>query len=325
MTKLKTRQGRRRRGWTRDDVQLFFLSLPTVIWYILFCYLPMFGLIIAFKRYQVTPGRGFLYSLFVGSEWSGLDNFRFLFANNREITVSMFRNTIGYNLIFIVLDILVPVALAIMINSLRSARLAKAAQTAMFLPHFLSWVVVGYFVYAFLSTDHGLINRMLTGLGLAPVKWYQQEAAPYWPWILIFLHLWKTTGYTMVVFLAAIRGIDASMYEAAMIDGASRWQQTRHITLPMLKPVIVMLFILATGRIFNSDFGLFYRATRNASSLTDVFLTLDVYVYNSIFNNARPVFGYISAAGALQSVFGCVTLLLANWIVRRVDRENALF
>ena len=142
---------RKKRRFTQDDLQLFFLSLPSTIWYLLFCYLPMFGLIIAFKKYKVAPGKGFLWSLFNNSPWSGLDNFRFLFANNRETTINMFRNTIGYNIIFIILGIVLPVTLAIMINHLRSEKLAKVTQTAMFLPHFLSWVVVGYFVFAFLN------------------------------------------------------------------------------------------------------------------------------------------------------------------------------
>ena len=320
MTVKKQKSGK----WSTDDLQLFFLSLPTVLWYLLFCYLPMFGILIAFKKYAVIPGTGFLHSL-LRSEWSGLDNFRFLFANNRETTVNMFVNTLGYNLLFIALDILVPVALAIMISSLRSRRLARTVQTALFLPHFLSWVVVGYFVFAFLSTDHGLLNHLLSLLGGSPVRWYQEEAIRFWPWILVYLHLWKTVGYSMVIFLAALKGIDSSYYEAAMIDGAGRWQQTRHITLPMLRPVIVMVFILATGRIFNSDFGLFYRTTRNSGSLTPVYLTLDVYVFNAMFNSPRPVYGYISAAGALQSVLGCLTLLATNRIVRGVDPENALF
>lgn len=315
----------KRRGLSQDDRQLMLLSLPTVLWYILFCYLPMFGLMIAFRSYRVAPGKGFWWSLLFNSPWNGLENFRFLFANNAETTASMFRNTIGYNVIFLILDIVIPVALAVMISNLRSRLLAKISQTAMFLPHFLSWVVVGYFVFAFLSTDHGLINALLTRMGLSPVKWYQEEALPYWPWILIFLHLWKTAGYSMVIYLASMNGIDTAMYEAAMIDGAGKWQQTRHITLPMLRPVILVLFILATGRIFNSDFGLFYRTTRNAGALSPAYMTLDVYVYNSIFNNPRPVFGYISAAGALQSVLGCLIMLLANGIVRRADRENALF
>ena len=226
---------RKKRRFTQDDLQLFFLSLPSTIWYLLFCYLPMFGLIIAFKKYKVAPGKGFLWSLFNNSPWSGLDNFRFLFANNRETTINMFRNTIGYNVIFIILGIVLPVTLAIMINHLRSEKLAKVTQTAMFLPHFLSWVVVGYFVFAFLSTDNGLVNRIIMSFGGSPVKWYQGEASGYWPWFLVFLHMWKTVGYSMVVYLASIKGIDESLYEAAMIDGATKWQQTKYITLPMLK------------------------------------------------------------------------------------------
>ena len=316
---------RKKKHFTLDDVQLFFLSLPTVIWYLLFCYLPMFGLIIAFKQYKVAPGKGFLWSLFYNSKWSGLENFRFLFANNKATTINMFRNTIGYNVIFIVLGVVLPVTLAIMINHLHSQKLAKVTQTAMFLPHFLSWVVVGYFVFAFLSTDNGLVNRTLQKLGVSPVKWYQGEAKGYWPFFLIFLHVWKTIGYSMVVYLSSIKGIDESLYEAAMIDGATKWQQTKYITLPMLKTIMIIMFIMAVGKIFNSDFGLFYRTTRNSNSLTSIFLTLDVYVYNAMFNNKRPVYGYISAAGFLQSVLGCITMLVANGIVRKLDNESALF
>ena len=318
-----TKKGKQK--FTLDDIQLFLLSLPTLIWYILFCYLPMFGLIIAFKKYKVAPGKGFLWSLLYNSDWCGLDNFKFLFANNRATTINMFRNTVGYNIIFIILGVVLPVTLAIMISNLRSQGLAKVTQTAMFLPHFMSWVVVGYFVFSFLSTDNGLVNRMLMSFGLTPIKWYQKEALPYWPYFLVFLHVWKTIGYSMVVYLASLNGIDASLYEAAVIDGATKWQQTRYITIPMLKNIVIIMFIMAVGKIFNSDFGLFYRTTRNSNSLTSVFLTLDVYVYNSIFNSSRPVYGYISAAGFLQSVLGCLTMLAANAIVRKVDEESALF
>ena len=311
--------------FTLDDLQLFFLSLPTLVWYILFCYLPMFGLIIAFKRYKVAPGKGFLWSLFYNSEWCGFENFRFLFANNKATTINMFRNTIGYNIVFIILGVVLPVTLAIMISHLRSQKVAKVTQTAMFLPHFLSWVVVGYFVFAFLSTDNGLVNRVIMSMGGEGVKWYQKDAIGYWPVFLVFLHVWKTIGYSMVVYLSSIKGIAESLYEAAMIDGATKWQQTKYITLPMLKTIMIIMFIMAVGKIFNSDFGLFYRTTRNSSSLTSVFLTLDVYVYNSMFNNPRPVYGYISAAGFLQSVLGCVTMIVANAIVRKVDNESALF
>jgi len=316
---------RKKKRFTLDDVQLFFLSLPTVIWYLLFCYLPMFGLIIAFKQYKVAPGKGFLWSLFNNSKWSGLENFRFLFSNNKATTINMFRNTIGYNIIFIILGVALPVTLAIMISHLHSQKVAKVTQTAMFLPHFLSWVVVGYFVYAFLATDNGLVNRTLQKLGLSTVKWYQKDAIGYWPVFLVFLHVWKTIGYSMVVYLSSIKGIDESLYEAAMIDGATKWQQTKYITLPMLKTIMIIMFIMAVGKIFNSDFGLFYRTTRNSNSLTSIFLTLDVYVYNAMFNNKRPVYGYISAAGFLQSVLGCITMLVANGIVRKLDNESALF
>lgn len=325
MRKAEPPSANRRKGFSLDDLQLFLLSLPTLVWYILFCYLPMFGLIIAFKKYKVAPGKGFLYSLFKNSDWVGLENFRFLFANNRATTINMFRNTIGYNVVFIVLGIVIPVTLAIMISHLRSQRLAKVTQTAMFLPHFISWVVVGYFVFSFLSTDNGLVNRFILNMGGNPVKWYQGEALPYWPYILVFLHMWKTMGYSMVVYLASIKGIDESLYEVAMIDGATKWQQTRYITIPLLKNIMVIMFIMAVGRIFNSDFGLFYRTTRNSSSLTSVYLTLDVYVFNSMFNNPRPVYGYISAAGFIQSVLGCLTMIGANAIVRRVDYDSALF
>lgn len=319
------RPARRKKHFTLDDLQLFFLSLPTVIWYLLFCYLPMFGLIIAFKSYKVAPGKGFLWSLFYNSKWSGLENFRFLFSNNKTTTINMFRNTIGYNIIFIILGVVLPVTLAIMISHLHSQKVAKVTQTAMFLPHFLSWVVVGYFVYAFLATDNGLVNRTLQKLGLSTVKWYQKDAIGYWPVFLVFLHVWKTIGYSMVVYLSSIKGIDESLYEAAMIDGATKWQQTKFITLPMLKTIMIIMFIMAVGKIFNSDFGLFYRTTRNSNSLTSIFLTLDVYVYNAMFNNKRPVYGYISAAGFLQSVLGCITMLVANGIVRKLDNESALF
>ena len=319
------RKKRKSRRFTLDDLQLTLLSLPTVVWYLLFCYLPMFGLVIAFKKYKVAPGKGFLYSLFVNSSWCGLDNFKFLFANNLKKTIMMFQNTVGYNIVFIVLGVVIPVTLAIMISHLHSKRLAKVCQTAMFLPHFLSWVVVGYFVYAFLATDNGLVNHMLSSMGLSPVKWYQGEASGYWPYILVFLHMWKTVGYSMVVYLASINGIDASLYEAAAIDGATKWQQTRYITLPMLKTIMVIMFILAVGKIFNSDFGLFYRTTRNSNSLTSVFTTIDVYVFNALFNNPRPVYGYVSAAGFLQSALGCITMIVANTIVRHVDESSSLF
>ena len=323
---MTIQQKKKKRGKIRvDDLQLFALSLPTTIWYLLFCYIPMFGILIAFKKYTVAPGKGFLWSLIHNSPWCGLDNFKFLFSSNMKTTIAMFRNTVGYNIVFIVLNIVIPVALAILISHLYSKRLAKVCQTAIFLPHFLSWVVVGYFVYAFLATNEGLVNNVLISMGINPIRWYQKEAIGYWPFILVFLNVWKNMGYNMIVYMASINGIDGSLYEAAVIDGASKHQQTRYITLPLLKPVIIIMFIMAVGRIFNSDFGLFYRTTRNSSGLYNAFVTLDVYVYNSLFKSTIPTYGYASAAGFIQSVLGCLTLLAANAIVSKVDKENAFF
>lgn len=323
---MTIQQKKKKRGKIRvDDLQLFALSLPTTIWYLLFCYIPMFGILIAFKKYKVAPGKGFLWSLIHNSPWCGLNNFKFLFSSNMKTTVAMFRNTVGYNIVFIVLNIVIPVALAILISHLYSKRLAKVCQTAIFLPHFLSWVVVGYFVYAFLATNEGLVNNVLISMGINPIRWYQKEAIGYWPFILVFLNVWKNMGYNMIVYMASINGIDGSLYEAAVIDGASKHQQTRYITLPLLKPVIIIMFIMAVGRIFNSDFGLFYRTTRNSSGLYNAFVTLDVYVYNSLFKSTIPTYGYASAAGFIQSVLGCLTLLASNAVVSKVDKENAFF
>jgi len=312
---------KKRKRLSLDDVQLFLLSLPTAIWYFCFCYLPMFGIVIAFKNYKAAPGQGFLYNLFVNSKWVGFDNFTFLFKTNFAYTI--FRNTIAYNVVFIILGVVVPVTLAIMISELYSKRLAKTAQTAMFLPHFLSWVVVGYFVFAFLSTDKGFVNNLIRSLGGTPVRWYLEPR--YWPFILVFLQMWKTVGYGMVVYLASINGIDGTLYEAAVIDGASKGQQVRFITLPQLRPIISIMFIMAVGRIFFSDFGLFYRAPQNSNSLKDVTQTLDVYVYNALFNSSMPQYNYASAAGLLQSVLGCITLLSANLIVKRIDEDSSFF
>lgn len=326
MAQLDTRLSRtakKKKGrFSLDDLQLFFLSLPTAIWYLLFCYLPMFGIMIAFKNYKIAPGKGFLYSIFVNSPWVGFDNFTFLFKTKYAFTI--FRNTIGYNIVFITLGVLIPVTLAIFIKELYSKRLAKVCQTAMFLPHFLSWVVVGYFVYAFLATDKGLVNNLLKSMGSSPITWYQTPK--YWPYLLTFLQLWKTVGYGMVVYLAAISGIDGTLYEAAIIDGAKKSQQIRYITLPLLRPIISIMFIMAIGRIFNSDFGLFYRSTQNSNSLQSVMLTIDVYVYNSLFHSGgRPQYNYASAAGLLQSVLGCITLFTANAVVKRIDADSAFF
>ena len=310
---------KRRNKWTRDDTELTILALPTTVWFLLFCYLPMFGIILSFKDYRIVEGSNFLVSL-IKSKWVGFENFEYFFGL-RDFPMIL-RNTVLYNLAFIVLDIVLPVGLAIMISNIYSKRKSKIYQTLMFMPHFMSWVVVAYFVYAFLVTDKGLANAMIKMLGGDPINWYFEPKV--WPAILIFMHIWKGVGYSMVVYLASITGIDTSLYEAAVLDGASKWQQAKYITLPALQSIIIMMFILAVGRIFSSDFGLFFQVTQGAKQpLTPVVATFDVKTYQML-TSAAVSLGKTSAASMFQSVVGCITILTANAIVRKVDKASAL-
>ena len=304
--------------WTRNDTELTILAIPTFIWYILFSFLPMFGLIMAFKNYKLVPGHGFVYSI-LHSEWSGFKNFEFLIKSNDLFTI--LRNTILYNLVFIVVGMIFAVGLAIMINELYSKRKSKIYQTLMFFPYFMSWVVVTYFLDAFLNQENGLINGILQDMGKDPIQWYMKAGA--WPVILIFMYLWKSTGYNMVIYLSSISGIDTTLYEAASIDGATKWQQVKNITLPCLKGVIIMMFILNVGKIFYSDFGLFYQLSQGAAgSIFNTTATIDTYVFNALKSNT-PV-GMTSAVTFFQSVACCITILAANAIVKKLDKDSAI-
>ncbi len=317
-TTYPKRKPLRRKKWTRDDTELSLLALPTSIWYLLFCYLPMFGVVLPFLSFKIVPGAGFFGSI-IRSDFVGFANFAYLFKGG-QIWI-LLRNTIGYNLVFIFMGIVVPVTLAILISMLRNQRGAKAYQTMMFFPHFLSWVVVSYFVYAFLNAQNGIVVSMQKASGFPPTNFYR------WPgfWVIAFplLNLWKGVGNGMVVYLAAITGIDGSLYEAAVIDGATKPQQVRYITLPSLKPMIIMMFILSIGRIFYSDFGLFYQVTQGIPrSIFNVSATVDTYVYQSLVSSMP--YGMIAAPTFIQSVACCVTILLANALIRRIDPDNAL-
>lgn len=314
--KLSTK---RRSHWTRDDTELTALAIPTTVWYLLFCYLPMFGIILAFKDYKIIDaGKSFLYNL-VHSDWAGFKNFAY-FLTLKDFPMIL-RNTILYNLVFIVLDIVLPVSLAIIISNIYSKRKSKVYQTLMFMPHFMSWVVVSYFVYAFLETDKGLLNQLIQLCGGEKVSWYFEEK--YWPYILTIMHIWKVLGYSMVVYLASITGIDTSLYEAAVLDGASKAQQARYITLPSLQPIIIMMFILSVGRIFSSDFGLFYQVTQRANvMIADAVTTFDVKIYQMVSTSTK--LGQNAAASMFQSIIGCITILTANAIVRKIDKSSAL-
>ncbi|MGL4972971.1 MAG: ABC transporter permease [Culicoidibacterales bacterium] len=292
------------------------LTIPATIWYVIFAYLPMIGVLLAFKRYRVNGG--FFTSLFT-SEWVGFDNFKFLFSSSDAWLIT--RNTVLYNIVFIVLGIVIPILLAIGINELFNKRLAKFYQSMLFLPYFISWVVVSYFVYAFLSPESGWINSMIEQMGGNPVSWYSE--VKYWPFIIIFMGVWKTLGYNIVVYLAAICGIDQTYYEAAMLDGATKWQQIRYITIPLLKPVIIILFILAVGRIFSADFGLFYQVTRDSGALYSVTNVIDTYVYRGLMTLGEV--GMSSAAALYQSAVGFILIMITNAVIKKIDKDQALF
>ena len=279
-------------------------------------YLPMLGTVMAFQQYRF---RGNFINSIMDSQWVGFKNFEFIFRN--PVLWENLRNTVLYNIVFILLGMIVPVAVAIMLNELWRPRLGKFYQTVLFLPYFLSWIVVSYLVFALFQTT-GAVNTMLMApFGFEPVSWYTKVSA--WPPLLVFLNSWKYTGYNAVIYLAAISGISSEYYEAAMIDGVSKRQQIWHITLPLLRPVIIILSLLAVGRIFNSDFGMFYNVPMGRSTLYPVTEVLDTFIYRAM--RGATEFGMPVAASLFQSVVGFVTIITANLIVRRLDPDSALF
>ncbi len=301
----------------KKNSELLLLALPGLIWFILFSYLPLGGIIIAFKDFKIFKG-GFITSL-LQSDWVGFRNFKFLFSSSD--TIIFLRNTILYNLVFIILSILIPIAISIALNELWSKKLAKTYQSIMFFPYFLSWVVVSYFVLAFLDPTKGLINKVIQSHGGSMINFYLEQS--YWPYIIIFLNVWKSLGYGTVMYLASISSIDKNYYEAAMLDGASKLKQIWYITLPFLKPVTIILLILAVGKILNSDFGLFYQVPRNSGALFNVTQTLDTFVYRAMTGLGE--IGMSAAAALFQSVIGFILVVVSNLIIRRIDKDSALF
>lgn len=314
MKKNKTNAERKKRN---RDLALF--TVPGFIWLMVFAYLPMFGLIIAFKDFKNTTGN-FITSLFA-SEWT-LENFRIFFIS-RDAGLIL-RNTILYNITFMILNIIIPLMVAIMLHELLQKKMAKAYQTASFLPYFLSWMVISYSVYALLSSSTGLFNQVREAFGLESVDWYRTEK--YWPFFYVFLAVWKSLGYNTIIYLAALAGIDKSLYEAAAIDGASKMQQARYITVPLLKPVITIIFILGLGNIFRADFGLFYLIPNSgggAAALRDVSEVIDTYIYKLLFETQN--IKQSAAIGFVQSVIGFVMIFGANKIVKKFDPDRAIY
>ena len=304
----------RKKRWKRWRITaLDFMALPAVIYLIINNYIPMGGMFIAFKN--IDYGKGIF-----GSDWCGFKNFEFLFRSSDAFIIV--RNTILYNLAFILLGCFMGILVGLLLNEITSKLMKKTYQTVILLPQLISIIIVAYIVYALFSNEAGFINnRILEPLGLDKVNFYNTPA--YWPFILVFVQIWKTIGYDSIIYFSSIISVDRSLYEAATIDGASRFQQIRYVTLPLIKPIAITLVLMKVGRIFYSDFGLFYRVPMNSGALYNVTNTIDTYVYRALMNFNDV--GMSSAAGVFQSIVGFVVILVVNGTVRKIDRENALF
>lgn len=290
---------------------LDFMLLPAALYFLVNNYFPMVGIFIAFKKIDYTKG-------IFASDWIGFENFKYLFATKDAWVMT--RNTILYNVAFIVLGTILGIIVAIFLEGLFSKAMQKFYQTAILLPQLISIIIIAYIVFAFLSNDAGMVNKGILGSEHA-INFYGTKI--YWPFILIFVQIWKTIGYNSIIYFSGIVGINKDMYEAASIDGAGRLKQIFHITVPSLKPTIITLFIMQVGRIFYSDFGLFFQIPMNSGALFPVTQTIDTYVYRSLIelNNISMS----SAASAYQSIVGFLVVIAANMIVRRVDADNAMF
>lgn len=303
----------KKRGQLKKDIwkhkELYIMLIPGTIYLLINNYLPIGGLVLAFKKYDYSKG-------IWRSPWAGLKNFKYLFSTKDAFL--MIRNTLGYNFVFILTGTILSIVVAIILNEIRGRIPKKIYQTLILIPYLVSMVVVSYLAYAFLSTDNGFINNSILH---HKVNWYMSPK--YWPAILTFINLWKTFGYNSIIYYATVIGIDSSLYEAAVVDGASRWQRIKHVTLPGLRPTIITMVLLAIGRVMYSDFGLFYQVPMNSGVLYNVTTTIDVYVYKSllVLNDV----GRSAAAGFFQSICDFILVFVANLIVKKLDEDSALF
>lgn len=308
---MKKASNNRNRGLTKSG-PLLLIALPGIAYMIINNYIPMFGVFLAFKDYNYVKG-------IFGSDWNGFTNFKYLFKQDALLIV---RNTILYNLAFIVIGTVFAILVAILMCELGERFRVKIFQSSLLLPNLLSWVVIGFIGYAFLNSDTGFINKsIIKFFGGNEMAWYTTPKP--WPIILTIVYLWKNVGYSSIVYMASIAGIDKSIFEAAKIDGAKKTAQIRYITIPMLKPTIIILSLMAIGRIFYSDFGLFYQVPMNSGALYSVTQTIDTYVYHGLME--LKDIGMSAAAALYQSVIGFILVVTANAVVRKVDKENALF
>jgi len=298
--------------FNKKNRSLTAMTIPGSIMIFIFQYIPMFGLILAFKDFRYDKG-------IFGSDWCGLDNFKFFFNSLDAWRVT--RNTIVMNLIFIFSTLVVSLTVALVLYQITNRIMIKFYQTMIFVPYFLSMAVVAFVVYAFLNVDMGVINHILKGMGKDPVLWYSR--ADLWPGILAGINLWKNLGYYVLVYYAAFMGLDASCFEAAQIDGATDFQVMVKIAIPMIAPVIIIMLLLQIGKIFYSDFGLFYLVTRNSGALYSTVDVIDTYIFRAL--RVAGDIGVSAAVGMYQSIVGFILVLVSNLIVRKIDSDSALF
>ncbi|MFC5467226.1 ABC transporter permease [Cohnella suwonensis] len=296
----------------RSNWLLYLMFAPVAIYFIVFAYIPMTGIVMAFESYTRQGGIFF-------SEWVGFDNFQYFFASGKAWLVT--RNTLVYNVIFLGSYTLISIVAAIFVSEIQRKWFKKLSQTLMFLPYFISWVTVSAFVYNFLNYEYGIVNKLLGRFHMEALDIYSN--ASYWYLILPFLYVWKWVGYGSVLYLAAIVGIDQEIYEAATIDGASRFQKIRRITIPLLKPTMIILILLGLGRVMRGEFDMFYQLIGNNGLLMDATDIIDTLAFRSLMGAAD--FGMASSVGFYQSVLTLVIILTANWLVRKYDKDQALF
>ena len=304
-------QVRKKIKWNRY-IPLYVMLLPGVVYLLINNYIPMSGLVMAFKNINWRKG-------IWGSDWAGFSNFEYLFKTPDAWSIT--RNTLLYNFAFIVINNVYGILFAILLSVVRSKAAQKTYQTVILLPFMVSMVVVSYLAYGFLAGDTGMINGLIAAMGGEKISFYSRPE--YWPFILIIVNLWKGVGYGTIVYLSSILGVDRELYEAASIDGVGELQKIRYITLPLIKPTIITLVLMAIGRVFYSDFGLFYQVPMSSGPLIDATNTIDTYVYRGLIELGDV--GMSSAAGLYQSVMGFILIMTANAVVNRISAENALF
>ncbi|GIN71598.1 sugar ABC transporter permease [Bacillus sp. J14TS2] len=296
----------------KKNYPAYLLALPAAIYTLIFGYLTMPYMLIAFQKFNYKMG-------LLGSEWVGLENFQFFFASDRAWQVTF--NTVRLNVLYILFSTICAIILAILFSELKNKRFSKITQSTILFPHFLSWVIVSYVIYSLFASNFGLINKTLEYFQLDPINWY--SSPQYWVQILVGANIWKDVGISLVIYLATITGIDGVYFEAAKIDGANRWQQIRYITLPLLMPTVIILSLLALGKIMFGSFDMIYAIIKDNGLLYPTVDVIDTYVFRALRTIGNP--SQAMAVGIFQSVVGFILVFGANWIVKKINPDNSLF